>query len=119
VPPVRPCGAGRKNRCAISAPLLQALCILASDKAMTEYEILYLLSETFDRVWELIQYWSSVSFGYLILAYVAAPRLNLILIVVLSILYAAFSVQMFELLLTHNGFNLAYIESLNELSKTV
>ena len=86
---------------------------------MTEYEILYLLSETYDRVWELIQYWSSVSFGYLILAHVAAPRLNLIIIAVLSILYVAFSVQMSGLLLAHNGFILAYTESLNELSKTV
>ena len=86
---------------------------------MTEYEILYLLSETFDRVWELVQFWSSVSFGYLILAHVAAPRLNLIIIAVLSILYVAFSMQMFQLLLTHNGFVIAYTESLNELSETV
>ena len=86
---------------------------------MTEYEILYLLSETYDRVWELIQYWTSVSFGYLILAHVAAPRLNLVIVAVLSILYVAFSVQMMGLLLTHNGFALGYVESLNELSRTV
>ena len=86
---------------------------------MTEYEILYLLSETYDRVWALIQFWSSVSFGYMILAYVAAPRLNLLIVLVLSILYIAFSMQMFELLVTHNGFSLAYEESLSDLSKTV
>ncbi len=62
---------------------------------MTEYEILYLYGERFNSLWGLIQFWSSVSFGYLALSVVIVKRLNVISIVVLSFLYSVFSLQMF------------------------
>lgn len=86
---------------------------------MTEYEILYLMSEAFDRIWALIQFWSSVSFGYLVLAHVAAPRLNVMIVLVLSLLYIAFSAQMLELLITHTGYVGGYLQEIKELSETV
>lgn len=86
---------------------------------MTEYEILYLMSEVFDRIWALIQFWSSVSFGYLVLAHVAARRLNVMIVLVLSLLYIAFSAQMLELLITHSRYVSGYQQELQELSETV
>ena len=63
---------------------------------MTEHELMYLMSETANRNWEIWQYWTGVSFGYLILGYVAARHLNWLLIFLVSSLYTLFSVMMFQ-----------------------
>jgi len=60
---------------------------------MTEYDILYLYGERFNSLWGIIQFWSSVSFGYLALGIVVVKRLNIVTIVVLSVLYLAFSLH--------------------------
>jgi hypothetical protein len=43
---------------------------------MTEAEILAGLAAHGDRVWSVMQYWTSVSFGLLIAAHFAAERIN-------------------------------------------
>ena len=63
---------------------------------MTEHELMHLMSETANRNWEIWQYWTGVSFGYLILGYVAARHLNWLLIFLVSSLYTLFSVMMFQ-----------------------
>ena len=63
---------------------------------MTEHELMYLMSETANRNWEIWQYWTGVSFGYLILGYVAAKHLNWLLIFLVSLLYTLFSIMMFQ-----------------------
>lgn len=68
---------------------------------MTEHELMYLMSETANRNWEMWQYWTGVSFGYLILGYVAAKHLNWFLIFFVSTLYTLFSI----FLLDHLGLN--------------
>jgi hypothetical protein len=69
---------------------------------MTEYELMYLMSETANRNWEMWQYWTGVSFGYLILGYVAAKHLNWLLIFFVSALYTLFSIFLFQVL-GHNA----------------
>jgi ABC-type amino acid transport system permease subunit len=39
---------------------------------MNEQELMNMMSEAANRNWEIWQYWTGVSFGYIILAYVAA-----------------------------------------------
>jgi hypothetical protein len=85
---------------------------------MTEYEAMYLLTETFDRIWSHIQFWSSVSFGYLILAHVAAHRLNLLLISILTILYIAFSIHMLDVMRLSSAYVIGYTETLRQLADT-
>ena len=63
---------------------------------MTEHELMYLMSETANRNWEIWQYWTGVSFGYLILGYVAAKHLNWLLIFLVSCVYTLFSIIMFQ-----------------------
>lgn len=63
---------------------------------MTEHELMYLMSETANRNWQIWQYWTGVSFGYLILGYVAAKHLNWLLIFLVSSLYTLFSIMMFQ-----------------------
>ena len=58
---------------------------------MTEYELMYLISENFSQSLEIWQFWSGVSFGYMALSHFAARQLNTFIIIFLSILYVAFS----------------------------
>jgi hypothetical protein len=69
---------------------------------MTESELMYLMSETANRNWQIWQYWTGVSFGYLVLGYVAAKHLNWMLIFFASALYTLFSIFMWQVL-GHNA----------------
>ena len=57
---------------------------------MSEAELL-LASEALDRMWSLIQWWASISFGLLVIAHIAADRIGLYLAVLISMLYTGFS----------------------------
>lgn len=65
---------------------------------MTEADIVYQLSETFNRVWSMQQWWASISFGLVILAHVAVDRLSGLLIAVLVALYSGFTLFVFQML---------------------
>ena len=60
---------------------------------MTEYELIDMLTETRTLFWSQLQFWSGVSFSYLVLSYVAGKHLNLLSVIVLTVLYVAFSIQ--------------------------
>ena len=60
---------------------------------MTEAELAYQISESINRGWGLIQWWASISFGLLIVAHVAADKLNLFLLIVTIALYTSFSIM--------------------------
>ena len=89
---------------------------------MTEAEITYQLSELFNRWWVINQWWVSISFGLLVVAYFAADRLNYVLITIILVLYSAFSLWMWALVTFNEtimaGFDadLAALQSAGSLS---
>ena len=65
---------------------------------MSEAEIAYQISETFNRIWSMQQWWASISVGMIVLAYVASEKLNTFLVTIVIFLYSAFSFYIFQLL---------------------
>jgi len=68
---------------------------------MIENDTMYLVTETLDQTWSHLQFWSSVSFGYLVLSHVTGKNLNTPIIVILSALYVAFTFQTVESLVLY------------------
>jgi hypothetical protein len=64
---------------------------------MTVSDITFQLSEIYDRWWVIHQWWVSVSFGLIAVAYFAGHKLNYLLIAVILSLYVAFSVWIYGL----------------------
>lgn len=58
---------------------------------MSEYELIYLSSEYLNRTWSLLQFWASISFGLIAVAYFASKHLHLVMVITLTILYLAFT----------------------------
>lgn len=58
---------------------------------MSEYELIYLASEYLNRTWSLLQFWASISFGLIAVAYFASKHLHLAMVITLTILYLAFT----------------------------
>ena len=65
---------------------------------MSEAEIAYQLSEIFNRVWSMQQWWASISLGLIVLAHVASEKLNILLVAIVAVLYSAFTFYVFQLL---------------------
>lgn len=65
---------------------------------MSEAEIAYQVSEIYNRVWSIQQWWASISIGLLILAHLASEKLNLFLVVFIMALYSSFSLYVFNIL---------------------
>lgn len=85
---------------------------------MTEAEIVYQISETYNRVWSIQQWWASVSFGLLIVAHVASDRLNGLLVALMSILYTVFSVYLYTTMATNGDVASAFVKDLEVLEKS-
>ncbi|MDX1736412.1 MAG: hypothetical protein R3228_18690, partial [Halioglobus sp.] len=62
-----------------------------------EAELLYHLSECINRIWSLLQWWASISFGLLLVAHFASDRLNTYLVILLSLLYLGFTGVMLQI----------------------
>ncbi|GAB5415593.1 MAG: hypothetical protein Cons2KO_31960 [Congregibacter sp.] len=58
---------------------------------VSEAEILESLFSIWDRYWTIVQWWSSVSFSLIIVAYFAAARLNRAMVATLIALYVVYS----------------------------
>ena len=58
---------------------------------MTETEIVGQLAVHGDRIWSILQYWTSVSFGILVAGHFAANRIHWSVLILFSALYSAFS----------------------------
>ena len=84
---------------------------------MNEYEILTLHGELLEVFWSGAQFYSSVSFGYIILSYVAVDRLNWKLIIALSAMYVSFAAWMIYAFTTTSFQIMAHKEDLMELHK--
>lgn len=82
---------------------------------MTEAEIVYQMSEIFNRAWTIQQWWASISFGLLLVAHVAAERLNGFLLVMLLTLYCAFTALVQQMLSRNVEMVYGYRESLQQM----
>ena len=65
---------------------------------MSELDILEHLFSVYDRYWVIVQWWASVSFGLIMIAYFAADKLRALLLVVILVLYLIYSGWVFMLL---------------------
>ena len=83
---------------------------------MTEAEVIFQISEVANRLWMLLQWWASISFGVLIVAHIASNQLNLFLTVVILFLYSAYSVYMFDLAEYNNSIYFAFGADLQNMS---
>ena len=80
---------------------------------MSEYEIMYLLSETINRIWEGVMFWVSVTFAYLAASYTVREKLGVFQIFVLSVLYLSFTIHMFSILKLGATLQGGYIQDLH------
>ncbi|UTF58656.1 hypothetical protein [Gilvimarinus sp. DA14] len=65
---------------------------------MTEFEISYLTSESLDRMWDIMQFWVSITFGLIAMSHIARRHLNIILVGAVSLLYLLFSLFVFRVI---------------------
>lgn len=61
---------------------------------MTEAEITFQISEYLNRVWEMQQWWASISLGVLVMAHMASERLNLLIVTISLALYTSYTLYM-------------------------
>jgi len=64
---------------------------------MTEAEITYQISEYLNRIWDMQQWWASISIGVLVMAHLASAHLNLFLIVISLGLYTSYTLYMSQM----------------------
>ena len=77
---------------------------------MTEAELLMIASEALDRMWSLMQWWASISFGLLLVAHIASSRIGTYLAVLVPVLYTCFSLGVVAII----GRNLGIVEAVYE-----
>jgi hypothetical protein len=65
---------------------------------VSEAEILEQLFSVFDRYWFIVQWWASVSFGLIMVAYFAANKLSALLVGTVLCLYLIYSGWVYMLL---------------------
>jgi hypothetical protein len=82
---------------------------------MSEAEIAYQLSEIYNKVWSIQQWWASISIGLLILAHLASEKLNLFLVLFIMALYSSFSLYVFIILARNWNTITHYIQDLQGL----
>lgn len=58
---------------------------------MSEADVLEQLFSVYDRYWVIVQWWASVSFGLIMIAYFAADKLSALLLAVVIGLYLVYS----------------------------
>ena len=58
---------------------------------MTEADLVNFIFAIYDRYWSMAQWWVSITFGLIIVAHFAASKLNLYLVILLILLYTAFT----------------------------
>lgn len=58
---------------------------------MNEYNLLFAWSETTGHLWSIIQFWVSISFGLIVVAHIAAHKLNIVLVSTMILLYSLVS----------------------------
>ena len=82
---------------------------------MSEAEIVYQLSEMYNKIWSVQQWWASISIGLLILAHLASERINLFLVLFIMALYSSFSLYISIMLTRTWNTTTHYIQDLQGL----
>ena len=82
---------------------------------MTEYEIADLMIEHVNRIWDVMQFWASISFGLIALCHVAAKRLTVTICLILSMLYISFSIFSFNIQVMNDIIINSYMNDLSIL----
>lgn len=85
-------------------------------QGVTEADITYQISEILNRMWDLQQWWASVSFGVLAAAYFVGKKINGALLSILLLLYTIYSVYMWDLLSLNVKVLSAYVSDLQAIS---
>lgn len=83
---------------------------------MSEAEILEQLFSVFDRYWFIVQWWASVSFGLIMIAYFAADKLRALLLGTVLGLYLIYSGWVYMLLVYNIDIATGLLLDLNSLS---
>ncbi len=66
---------------------------------MHEADLIEQLFSVYDRYWTIVQWWASVSFSLIVVAYFAAHRLSKAIVATLLFLYALYSAWVYLLML--------------------
>ncbi len=82
---------------------------------MSEFEIVLMINEYTNRIWTIMQFWSSISFGLIIVAYAGSKKLSLSIVITITCLYIAFSFFVFNILKINGGMNNGYIIDLQNM----
>jgi len=82
---------------------------------LSEAEIIESLFSIYDRYWTIVQWWSSVSFSLIIVAYLAADRLNKGIVATLLGLYSLYTVWVYLLMAYNVNMAVALLADLESL----
>lgn len=82
---------------------------------MSEAELIEQLFSVFDRYWFVVQWWASVSFGLIMIAYFAADKLSALLLGVVIGLYLIYSCWVYMLLIYNIDIATGLLADLNSL----
>jgi len=83
---------------------------------VTETELVFQYSEILDRIWNVTQFWSSVSFGLIVLAYLAAHRLNRLLLISVTTVYTVYTYWIGTVLARNTGWQSSIGRDLENLA---
>ncbi len=85
---------------------------------MNEAEILIELGFRTNTIWDLLQWWVSISFALMAAAYIGASKLSRLVVVALLSMYVFTLMAVGSAMGSNQQFNIAAIESLVSLSET-
>ncbi len=89
---------------------------------MSEYEIMYLLSETVNRIWTHVAFWFGVSFAYIGASHLVFREIGWLKIGGMTVLYAAFTWHIYGIMFANamlqNGF-ISDLENLRNSKKLI
>ena len=82
---------------------------------MNESDVIEHLFSIYDRYWTIVQWWASVSFSLIIVAYFAADRLSKGIVAILISLYTLYSIWVYLLMAYNISIATALFEDLELL----
>ena len=86
---------------------------------MTEAELVEHVFSVFDRYWAIVQWWASISFSLILVAYFAAARLSGRIVAILLLLYGLYSVWVYLLLQYNIDIAIGLISDLRVIEDSV
>jgi hypothetical protein len=82
---------------------------------LSESELIEHLFSIYDRCWTIVQWWSSVSFSLIIVAYLAADRLSKGIVATLLGLYTLYTIWVYSLMAYNINMAVALLGDLESL----